>query len=280
MSYKTILVNLETDKCADKVLPVAIRLALAHEAHLIGIHVMPGPAHPVFGYEIPSEVYDSMRAAAQSRADAMHKKFEHAVGAEVAMSAEWRTVESRNPDITNTLLEHVRRADLVITAQVDQEHPDKANRELAGTLVLEGGRPVLVVPYAGEVRHFGELVFVAWNGSRESARAVFDALPLLQTAKEVRLYGVNPDTGDAEHPMAPGAELATTLARHGVNAVVENVSGSRTSVGNELLSRAADRGSDLLIMGGYGRSRARERIFGGATRDILTTMTIPVLMSH
>lgn len=279
--YRTIIAELQTMELAEKVLPVATRLTIAHDAHLIGLHVNSAPyVPPVLGYELPGDILEQMRERETRRGVAIRALFDDAIARENSISAEWRAPDALTTDVSDTVLDQARRADLVVTGQVDEDHQKGADTELAGTLVLESGRPVLIVPYAGSVRSIGESVFVAWNGSREACRAVFDALPLMTKAKEVRLYGVDLLDTRAETPTIHGADLAAALARHGIRAVVENASGSAGSVANELLSRVADRGSDLLVMGGYGRSRARERVFGGATRDILRSMTVPVLMSH
>jgi len=147
-------------------------------------------------------------------------------------------------------------------------------------VMIAGGRPVLFIPTAGRFPTIGSNATIAWNGSRESARAVFDALPFLVAAKQVRILAVNPDDTELHGTVLPGSELATALARHGVKCEVARSVAPDIGIGDELLSRLADRGSDLLVMGGFGHSRFREFIFGGATRSILAHMTAPVLMSH
>jgi len=145
-------------------------------------------------------------------------------------------------------------------------------------LALGVGRPVLIVPRYGTFETVGERVLVAWNGSREATRAVHDALPLLKLASSVTVLSIDPehDTGDR----IPGADIALHLARHGVAAEGMSTVGLDISVGDLLLSRAADLGADLIVMGAYGHSRVRELVLGGATRHILQHMTVPVLMSH
>jgi nucleotide-binding universal stress UspA family protein len=138
----------------------------------------------------------------------------------------------------------------------------------------------LVVPYAGRFERIGERVLVAWNASREAARAVSDSLPLLSRAKSVTVMAVNPKSGPNAHGDVPGADIALFLARHGIKTEATQVFADDVDIGDMLLSRAADLGTDLLVMGAYGRSRLTELMLGGATRQILSEMTIPVLMSH
>jgi nucleotide-binding universal stress UspA family protein len=147
-------------------------------------------------------------------------------------------------------------------------------------VMLASGRPVLAIPYAGQFEQIGERVLVAWNASREATRAVNDALPLLMGAKAVTILAVNPKHGIEGHGDVPAADIALHLARHGVKAEAAHTIAKDISEGDALLSYAADLGADLIVAGGYGHSRAREMVFGGATRTLLQEMTVPMLLSH
>jgi nucleotide-binding universal stress UspA family protein len=136
---------------------------------------------------------------------------------------------------------------------------------------------VLAVPYAYERKPVGRRILVAWNGSREAARAVGDAMPLLERAEHVQVAVFRPDAGPGE---LPGADLAAHLARHGARANVTRHEASDIDVGNLLLSTAFDAQADLIVMGAWGHSRLAELVLGGVTRTILESMTVPVLMSH
>jgi nucleotide-binding universal stress UspA family protein len=139
---------------------------------------------------------------------------------------------------------------------------------------------VLVVPNTGKAAAPAKTITVAWNGRRESARAVFDALPLLKAADDVNVVWINPEQDRAVSGDIPAAELCTTLARHHVKCQASLATAIGGDVGAELLRQASAFGSDLLVMGCYGHSRLREFILGGASRDILKNMRLPVLMSH
>jgi nucleotide-binding universal stress UspA family protein len=134
-----------------------------------------------------------------------------------------------------------------------------------------------MVPYAGRFPDAGQRVLVAWNASREAARAVTDALPLLSRAERVEVVAFD-STGD--HGEVPGADIALFLSRHGVKASAARQSAPGVDVGSQILSRAADVDADLIVMGAYGHSRLRELALGGATRSMLDAMTVPVLMAH
>jgi nucleotide-binding universal stress UspA family protein len=143
-------------------------------------------------------------------------------------------------------------------------------------MVLNSGRPTLIVPYAGEFSNIGQRPVVAWDGSRAAARAVTDALPFLKLAESVSIAMFNSKLSAGEQV---GAELVAFLGRHDIQAEVI-AKKTKLDIGNALLSLAADCDADMLVMGGYGHSRLREMIMGGVTRRILESMTLPVLMSH
>ena len=137
-----------------------------------------------------------------------------------------------------------------------------------------------MIPNVGHFPRVGSRVLVAWNDRREASRATFDALPFLQAARDVRMLWVNPEAEMDDKGDVPCADIAASLARHGVKCTTAQSRGSDLGVADELLNRAADYGSDLLVMGAYGHRRFREFVFGSATRCILQHMTVPVLMSH
>ena len=146
--------------------------------------------------------------------------------------------------------------------------------------MLSAGRPALVVPDIGAGKTLGRRVMIAWDTGREAARAVNDALPILQQAEAVTVLSVNPRPGIDLHGEEPGADIALHLTRHGVKVEVQRTQVEEINIGDTILSRLADLGSDLLVMGAYGHSRLREVVLGGVTRTLLESMTVPVLMSH
>ena len=155
-----------------------------------------------------------------------------------------------------------------------QPHPDvRSDRWLfIETALFGSGRPLLIVPYIHKKPFQVDRVLIAWDGGVQAARALADALPLLHRAKRIDVVTVGASVSDS-------SAATRHLDRHGLAANHRSLSGG-TDVANMLLSYAADLGSDLLVMGGYGHRRVRELVFGGATRDVLKSMTIPVFMSH
>jgi nucleotide-binding universal stress UspA family protein len=142
------------------------------------------------------------------------------------------------------------------------------------------GRPVLIEPCACRVDTVGKNVLVAWSGTREAARTVGDALPLLRSAEAVTVFSVGPTSSVRGHDDGRGIDLANHLARHDVRAKALHLASDHIDVSDLILSQAKDLRCDLIVMGGYGHSRTRELILGGVTRGVLQHMTVPVLMSH
>src|SRR4029079_643897 len=144
--------------------------------------------------------------------------------------------------------------------------------------LFDSGRPVLVVPYIQRAGLKLDRVTAGWDGSRNAARAINDAMPFLTRAKAVDVITI--DSGKDRTGEIKGADIAQHLARHGLNVELRRINAGDVDVPNVILSDAADRDTDFIVMGGYGHSRLREFVFGGATRGVLSSMTVPTLMSH
>ena len=278
MSYKTILVHADQSRHADERVRVAARLALVQGAHLVGT-AMTG----ISRYLYQDSSIDLTRTVVAMHMDALYQRaseslarFEAVATAAGAPTCERRLVDD---DPEGGLALQARYADLVVVSQAD---PGDASSRLIPRLpeyvMLNSARPVLVVPYAGSFDQVGDNVLVAWDAGIEATRAVTSAIPLLKRARRVTIAVFNPNPFDA-HGEQPGADIALYLARHGVNIEV-SLQQTGIDVGNAMLSMAADRQSDLIVMGGYGHARFREMLLGGATATLLRTMTVPVLMSH
>ena len=173
-----------------------------------------------------------------------------------------------------------RYGDLVVLGQVNPEDPiSPMEEETPEFVAMHGARPVLVVPYAGHFEAPFQRILAAWDGSMEATRAITAAIPLMQEARRVTLAVYNAGREPDTHGGEPGADMALYLARHGIEVEVSSQV-TAIDVGSALLSFAADTDADLLVMGCYGHSRFREIMLGGATRTILQSMTLPVLMAH
>jgi nucleotide-binding universal stress UspA family protein len=274
--YKTILVHVDISRRAAERVDIACRLARSSDAHLIGLHAMSTLTIPSYalvegGAQI-REYHDRMVQEAAARAEETFKQRAQAAGLE---RTEWRTSPG---DAATVVPVHARYADVLIIGQAAENDPGGVEPDFVDRVILTSGRPVIVIPYAGEFASVGQRVLVAWNASREATRALTDAIPLLRDATEVHVIAFNPR--GAPHGALPGADIGLYLARHGINVNVSQQTAEDVDVGNQLLSRAADLDIDLVVMGGYGHSRLQEMVMGGATRTVLGSMTVPVLFSH
>lgn len=275
MALKDILVSVDGGKGARARLDFAVDLAAAHGAQLTAIHVSHLPVVPGFvASQVPKIIRDMQDETLRGEVAAVEAAVRAASrpGVEIA----FRPVRG---DVLDVTVAHGRYFDVTVVGQ----DMDSDERAIAGTqglpeaVVLESGRPVLIVPAFGQFAGHGERVLVAWNGSREAARAVADAMPILVKAKQVMVLSANPEGAGRR---LPGADIALHLARHGVKAEAATARADDVGIGDLLLSRAADMSADMIVMGAYGHSRMREVVLGGATRSLLATMTVPVFMAH
>lgn len=275
--YKTILAHFDSTPASAKRLRVAALLAVQFEAHLVAVYSIVSPLYsePFVADGGAFVAQELLRF--QERKDAEARAAFDAVAPGLPVAAEWRTDAGDPATVVN---EHGRYADLIVVGQYNEDAANDVTPDFIGRVIMGSGRPVLVVPYAGEVEHVGERPMVAWNASREAARAVSSSMPLLRDAKEVQVTTFNARSGRGGHGDIPGADIALYLARHGVKANVSGTGSKEVDVGSQILSRADDFQADLIVMGGYGHSRAYEFVMGGATRTLLESMTVPVLFAH
>ncbi len=272
MAYHTILLSLQDDAQNEARIRLASRLAERFEAQLAGLHVTPPPIIPV-GYGegaayLGPEVIESQREAAKIVATRLRKSFEATAtaGAAGAVFTEQEGVPG------DCLGEAARAADLTVAPQSGATGIDALPAQLVEQAVMAAGGPVLMVPQDGWQGDIGRQVLCAWNGSREAARVLKDALPFLASAAKVTLVSIGEFWGPSL------AEAAAMLARHKITAETVSLEASDDAAG-VLLQAAAERSCDLLVMGAYGHSRLREMVLGGATRDIIRQATLPVLLS-
>ena len=286
MKLKDIVLHMDASAASQSRLELACLIARRFDAHLTGLLVTPaivplGSAMADYGVMLGADVFanirDEQRVFIEEAGASAERRFREQ-GKRDGVKFEFRSAVGTVPQQISL---RTRYADIGIIGQPDPKgRPLAEQLSAAGEILLTAGRPFLVVPYAGRFPTIGERVLVAWDGSREAARAVNDALPLLVEAKSVTVLSIDPPSASTAEEFVPGADLAIHLARHGVKAEATSIIADDMSIGDVLLSRAADWAIDLIVMGAYGHSRFRELLLGGATRSLLKTMTIPVLMSH
>jgi len=273
---KDIVVNLGLGE-NDPAGTFAVSLAEQFEAHVLGVAFAYEPVIPgsVMG-GIPPDFIEAQRAESEKKARAAIARFE-AAAKRSNLSVESRILTASISAAADQLGRIGRRFDMIVVGQPDRDAgvPDEIIDE---GVLFESGRPVIFVPYIFKGAAKLDRVMVCWDGSRAAARAVADSLPLLGKAKQVEIVIVA--TGRPKSDEIPGADLGQHLARHGLKVDVKRITSPDIDVPSTILSYAADSSADLIVMGGYGHSRLREFVLGGATRGLLESMTVPVLMSH
>jgi nucleotide-binding universal stress UspA family protein len=274
---KDVLTNLAVDESRHATLDYAISVAREFDAHLDGIAFAYEPIEPGAVFDRHSvSIIGAQRLANERAAQTAVKEFEEATGKN-GLSAQGRIVPSSIAASPNIFARLARVHDLSIVAQGGKESstPDSSILEAA---LFDTGRPVLIVPYIQSEQFKVERVLLCWDGSPNAARAVADALPILERADNIDVITIA--TKEDNRKEIAGADIAHHLARHGLRIDLQRLISPDLDIANTMLSYAADRCSDLIVMGGYGHSRLREFILGGATRGILASMTVPTLMSH
>jgi len=280
MRYRTIVAYVDDEQRCKNTIKYARVLAESQGSHLIGLAVMPS-----FVDIPPTELgtqmlIDDIRRSFMSVTKRMQAQFDDSISPK-AFSTEWRVAFPRFKSRIEAVSECGSRADLIIASQDDPDWRTSGFSDRAGLLVLQSPRPVILLPANPWALDAPARVVVAWNGSREAARALFDSIPLLKTSKSISILSINaPDDHERRLRSNQERDVLATLARHGLTAdwVCEDPLGG--DVGAAILAHVERHAADLLVMGGYGHFRVGELVFGGVTRDILQHMRIPVLMSH
>ena len=285
MSYKTILIHANNERNLPRLLEAATALASRDRSHLIGLSAVPPvfipPATDMIA-AVPGmiETHRDAYRIEEARMKALFETATQDTASPGSFTAEWRSVDTGiHQTVFDVIVPAARTADLVVASQADPKWLSTGMMDIADQLATDSARPVLVIPNVPRKPFAAKRILIAWNGRREATRAVFDAVPILAHADEVRVLWLDPQAS-SESGDLPTADLCAALARHGVKC--EGAIGSTTNMaaGETLMFEAAKFGWDLVVMGCYGHSRLREFILGGATRDVLQKMTVPVLMSH
>lgn len=290
MNLRSLIALVNDSPRSAAVLTLAQRLASAHGAQLQALHAV---APSASGAYLSPEA-SSLALELRIEADAKRSERATALVAEVAAAA-----GSRIPcthlmsESTSEVLQAARNSDLLVLGQTDPQTPDGMAQGLIGRLLISGGCPLLFVPYVNDtpLERCGSRVMVAWRDTRESARALRDALPFLQRAERVELVRFSEHDEAGPEPLQRAVDY---LRLHGVEAESRLLHQREASLGERLvthwtpdapvaealLSHAADTDADLIVMGGLGHTRLWELVLGGVTRTMLSSMTVPVLMSH
>lgn len=275
---KDILAHVPADDRDGGVIACAVSAARLFNAHLDGLSGPGISVHPAIalGASSAALAITAENDPAVARATAALDHLEAAAKAAEIRLGELTVCDSPYP-AHQRMAELARLYDLNILAQPDRSRPRSGDAVLE-SILIQSGRPLLVVPYIFKGALKLDRVLLCWDGGRRAARALHDSMPLLQRAKAVTIVTVNETLPDTDR--LSSTALSEHLARGGINASALRITAEKPEIHGAILSLAADDGADLIVMGGYDHSRLRERAFGGVTRGMLETMTVPVFMSH
>ncbi|MFS8113978.1 universal stress protein [Rhizobium jaguaris] len=280
MPYKTILVILDTPDNTRVAVDFAAAFAKEHEARIVGLHAEIVSAVPLVApMEIPDPVaVQALQDMAHKQAVDIERLFRTKMERE-SIAYEWRGVSSTIGYGSQPLMEIARSADLLVAVQPDPSKSSDSQVDVESFL-FESGRPVLLIPYIFKEPKPIRRVLIAWNGSKEAARATFDALPFLKAADSVEVFSVDTADSSTHSPTETGAEITATLVRHGVRARQETAMCGGRTPSQVIENRLADDSIDLLVMGAYTHSWLWQLIFGGTTRTLLQSMTAMTLLAR
>jgi len=279
VDFKNILLHLDHSSGCQNRLETAFGLAKSNDALITGLFVVPDYVVPSYvEAQISVDLITDVTEKALARAGETLSGYQR-LAEEAGVRMDAHVVEGQ---VIPILREHTKYSDLLMLGQDQPDDPDNASYGLADALLFEGACACMVVPHSGKIALPGKRVLLTWNASRESARALREALPLLKSAETVVVLSSEPDDSDAQiargHPHAD--ELARFLESHGIESVSSGISDMEISASDAILGQAAEMNADLIVMGAYGHARLREIILGGVTRDLLKQSPIPLFLAH
>jgi len=279
MSFRDVSICVTSHEPDHGLIGQAVNIAEAWGAHLsccaIGVQPVPISSDGILGTH--NEMIIQMQAAEDAiqgfRKDLGLLLQEKFAGVELRESRAYATGFAEIASV------FARYADMLIARMAD--HPDKAQHgEIIEGALFGGGRPVLALPKAWKPAPIGHRVLFAWDASREASRAIHDALPLLADTAEVCIVTIDAQTGAKRHGDAPGLDIATHLARHGLKVSVRNEDSLGKPIGERLVETAKGFDADLIVMGAYRHPKLAQRLTGGPTQFLIAKSPIPVFLSH
>jgi len=279
VDIKNILLHLDHSSGCQNRLQTAFAMAKNYDALITGLFVVPDYVVPSYvEAQISVDLITDVTEKALARArDTLSEYQKMAEAAGVRMDA--HVVEGQ---VIPILREHSKYSDLLMLGQDQPDDPDNASYGLADALLFEGACACMVVPHSGKLALPGNRILLTWNASRESARALREAMPMLKTAETLVVLSSEPDDADVTiargHPHAD--ELARFLESHGIESVSSGINDLDISASDAILGQAAEMDADMIVMGAYGHARLREIILGGVTRDLLKQSPIPLFLAH
>lgn len=280
MTYKTILVCLTTTTNSERLMKSACQLARKFNAHLIGLHTLQSiEVYPGIVVDLPREATESFAKSQMEQAEKIQTIFDKHTSGEDFVS-EWRLVKTHSNQAADRMTEHALCADLVIMGQVDPDNDRIDQRDAQETVIKQSGRPVLVIPSVGDFDTIGRHALIGWSATRESSRALHDAIPFLSGSGKASVLWVSHSDKDAAYLETTAHAVATTLDRHDIDATVARWQNTKIAIADALLNEAYDRGADMIVTGAFGHSRFYDFVIGATTTGLQEHMTLPILFSN
>jgi nucleotide-binding universal stress UspA family protein len=272
MGIKDILVHVDDSQDCNQRLQVAFKIAKMFDSHVNGLYVPDPVPSKFYGHSISHEIHDAFDEIKTRKIESARELFE-------TESADWRAksmIKVSEGNVIKNILEYSAYHDLLVLGQIDSSKPGNNRRIVLREIPVESSSPTLLVPYIGSQDSVGKNILIAWDGSREAARAVHYALPFLKQADVVNILSVNIPQKDNVFEN----DFGEHLSHHGIVAEHHHISNTTISGAECILSWVSDFNADLLVMGIYGHTRLREYVIGGISRTMLESATVPVLFSH
>jgi len=279
MAIKDLLVAYDGNEASEKALEFALRMGAKYEAMVTGINVTT-PEHIESHVRrwMSKDMLDSLKASRDEAVAGIEAKFrEHVAQSGYAGKTGW-LVEEGPPDLT--LARSARFYDVLLIGQFITAFKAERRTVDPAELLLRAGKPVIIVPKDYEVRDFKEEAAVAWDGSRYAARALTDAMQILETKKKLDVLKVSGDAKADKIAAMPGLDIVIHLQRHGITTNVVEMDAKSGPIGELLVRHCKATDPDVLVMGAYGRGTFGAQLFGRVTQHVLQHHTVPVLLSH
>ncbi|MEZ5937251.1 MAG: universal stress protein [Hyphomonadaceae bacterium] len=280
MPYRDILAIVSSVESDGHVLDVAGALARRTDGFVTGLAVEWIPALPtvVEGWVVDAR-WGEMVAEARVRLEEHRVELEKALANVIDRSAAYSMLVEPGA-ARGAMAVYARRAGITVTARPDKGLLNDQRVAAVESMLFESGRPVLIAPPGWKGATLGDRPFVCWDSGREAARALGDAIPLFGKHGQVVVATVDAKPSIEGHGDMPGVDISSHLARAGQTVELRNIDSAGRDEAEAVLDEARAAGADLIVMGGYGRSRFSEFVFGGMTRNMLAKSEIPILMSH
>ncbi len=280
MTYKTITLSLKHLENAERLCTYAAMVARKFNAHLVGVHSAPAfEALPAMFSVANIEQMTSVIEKRKRKSKDIKAIFDKTMASENFIS-EWREVGAHDFSQDQQFIADWIGSDLIIMGQSNSDRSPRNQQNLIEKAVMNSGRPVLVLPYAGTFETVGKNILLGWSGTRESSRAAHDALPFIRDANATQIFWVGKQNEKTHFIEQTAEQIAMSLDRHGAKVTVTHREPGGISIGDELLNEASDMGADLIVTGGFGHSKVYDFVLGATSNHILKTMTVPVLLAH